>query len=74
MNFTANTDFELKVMNLKENHEYTIEYLDRDYYNGVEKVEKTKAKLIFDDERNHIFLVKDDYGMDKFIKDARVIF
>jgi hypothetical protein len=74
MAFTPHKDFDLKLLNLKENNEYTIEYLDRDYFNGVEKVEIAKGKLILDQKGSYIFLIKDDYGMDKFIKKVRVIF
>lgn len=73
MNFIPNTQTELKNLNLKENSSYTIEYLNRDYFNGDENLEKTVAKAICDDKGDFSFIVTDDYGMEKFIKDVRVI-
>jgi len=73
MNFIANTQEELKKLNLIDNQSYTIEYLNRDYFNGDESIEKTVAKAICDENGNFSFIVTDDYGMEKFIKDVRVI-
>jgi len=73
MNFTPNTQNELKNLNIQENQSYTIEYLNRDYFNGEENIEKTVAKAICNENGDISFIVTDDYGMDKFIKDVRVI-
>lgn len=73
MKFIPHTPEELKILELKDGEIYTIEYLNRDYFNGEESIEKTKAKAIFDENGNINFLVQDDYGMDKFIKDVRII-
>ncbi|QKJ22691.1 hypothetical protein [Poseidonibacter lekithochrous] len=73
MNFVKNTQEELKKLNIKNDEQYTIQYLNRDYFNGDENIEKTLAKAIIDEKNEISFLVQDDYGMDKFIKDAKVI-
>ena len=73
MNFVKNTQEELKKLNIKNDKQYTIQYLNRDYFNGDESIEKTLAKAIVDEKNEISFLVQDDYGMDKFIKDAKVI-
>mgnify|MGYP006440748053 CR=1 FL=1 len=72
MNFTPNTQDQLKQLNIIENQIYTIEYLDKDYFNGDETLVKTTAKAIINDN-TYSFIIVDDYGMDKFIQNARVI-
>jgi len=72
MKFKANTQEELKDLNIQNGKIYTIEYLDRDYFNGEENLKTIKTKAIVDDEVIS-FIVKDDYGMDKFISEFRVI-
>ena len=73
MNFIKNTQEELKKLNIKNDEQYTIQYLNRDYFNGDENIEKTLARSIVDENNEISFLVQDDYGMDKFIKDVKVI-
>lgn len=73
MIFTANTKEELKAMNLIEDEFYNIEFLNHDYFNGEKSLEKTKAKLTLDAKGNFQFLIQDDYGMDKFIQEVRVL-
>ncbi len=73
MNFIKNTQEELKKLNIKNDEQYTIQYLNRDYFNGDENIEKTLARAIVDENNEISFLVQDDYGMDKFIKDVKVI-
>ena len=70
MNFIPNTQEELKKSRIIEDNYYQIKYLNRDYFNGDENIEKTKAKAIIDEKGDISFLIQDDYGMDKFIKDA----
>lgn len=72
MNFTPHTQEELKEMEIKDGHDYRIEYVDRDYFNGIETIDNTHAKAIINDG-DISFVVKDAYGMDKFIKDVRVV-
>lgn len=73
MNFNPNTQEELKKFNIQEDEIYSIEFLNRDYFNGDLNLEKTKAKAIIDQNENISFIITDDYGMEKFIKDVRVI-
>lgn len=72
MNFVANTKEELQQMHLIEDLIYDIEYVNRDYFNGEDTLEVSKAKLLLNDG-DYIFVVTDPYGMDKFIKEVRVL-
>jgi len=73
MKFIPNSQEELKTMNIKNQKGYKIEFLNRDYFNGEEKIEKTLARAIIEENGDISFLIKDDYGMDKFIKDVKVL-
>ena len=64
---------ELKKLNIQDGNEYKIKYLNRDYFNGDENIETTNAKAIVDEKGEISFIICDDYGMDKFIKDVEVI-
>ncbi len=70
--FIPHTQEQLKELNIIENEKYTIEYLDKDYFNGDETLVKTIATAIINDN-NYSFIIVDDYGMDKFISNVRVI-
>lgn len=59
-------------MNIKEDEVYTIEYIDRDYFNAQEITVLAKGKAVLNNE-DFIFVVTDSYGMDKFVKEVRVI-
>ncbi|MGB5868521.1 MAG: hypothetical protein WBG69_11675 [Arcobacteraceae bacterium] len=72
MSFIAHTQKELEDLDLKEDTLYTIKYINKDYFNGEDNVEITKAKVILNDNQ-YIFVATDPYGMDKFISNARVI-
>jgi hypothetical protein len=73
MNFNPQNQNQLKALNIQNEKEYKIQYLNRDYFNGNENIETTIAKAIIDDFGTISFLVKDDYGMDKFIKDVIIL-
>lgn len=73
MNFTPQTQNELKKLNILNDKEYKIKFLNRDYFNGEENIETTIAKAIVDENNNILFIIQDDYGMDKFIKDVIVL-
>ena len=70
--FKPHTQEELKELGVREGKTYTIEYLDKDYFNGEETLERSRAKAIMNDG-NISFIVSDPYGMDKFINNAKVI-
>lgn len=72
MNFKPHTQKELEELNLNENETYTIEYINKDYFNGENSLEIAKAKVIINDTK-YVFVVPDPYGMDRFINEARVI-
>ena len=46
--------------------------MNRDYFNGEENLEISKARAIKDDS-GFTFVVSDPYGMDRYIKEVRVI-
>lgn len=72
MKFIAHTQEELKKFNLKLNSTYAIEYLNKDYYNGEETIEKGKG-VAFMSADNIYFNVTDPYGMDKMVMNVRVL-
>jgi hypothetical protein len=72
MNFTPNTQDELKKLNIQNDKEYMIEYLNRDYFNGLDTIERTQAKAIIQNE-SISFIVMDPFGMEKFIQDVKII-
>ena len=72
MAFIANTQEELKQLDIKENTEYLIEYKNKDYFNGEETIEKEKATAIINDEVI-TFIVKDPLGMEKYVTEVKVI-
>ncbi|MEA3289768.1 MAG: hypothetical protein U9Q04_06250 [Campylobacterota bacterium] len=70
--FVPHTQDELKALNIKEDETYTIEYKNKDYFNGEETIERSDAKAILNDSKI-IFVVSDPYGMDKFVDNVKVI-
>ena len=72
MNFTPNTQEELQLLNIIDGNEYLIEYKNKDYFNGEETIEKTKAKALINDNQI-LFIVPDPYGMDRFISDVKIL-
>lgn len=72
MNFTSNTQEELQLLNIIDGNEYLIEYKNKDYFNGEETIEKTKAKALINNNQI-LFIVPDPYGMDRFISDVRIL-
>lgn len=72
MNFTSNTQEELQLLNIIDGNEYLIEYKNKDYFNGEETIERTKAKALINNNQI-LFIVPDPYGMDRFISDVRIL-
>ena len=72
MNFTPNTQEGLQLINIIDGNEYLIEYKNKDYFNGEETIEKTKAKALINDNQI-LFIVPDPYGMDRFISDVKIL-
>ena len=72
MIFKPHTQDELKQLNIIENEKYNIEYLDKDYFNGDETLVKTTATSIINNGI-YSFIIVDDYGMDKFISNVRIV-
>ncbi len=72
MAFTAQTQQELKQLDIKADKTYLIQYVNKDYYNGEETIEIGKATAAITDG-NIYFVVVDPYGMDKLVMQARLI-
>lgn len=72
MNFKANTQEELKKLNIQDGSEYFVEYKNKDYFNGEETIEKAKAKAIVNDGVIS-FIIPDPMGMERFISEVRVL-
>ena len=72
MAFIAQTQEELKTLNIIAGESYSIEYQNKDYYNGEETIEKGNGIAILANG-NIYFNVTDPYGMDKLIMKARVL-
>lgn len=72
MNFTSNTQEELQLLNIIDGNEYLIEYKNKDYFNGEETIEKTKAKALINNGQI-LFIVPDPYGMDRFIYEVKIL-
>ncbi|QKJ26229.1 hypothetical protein ACBT_0247 [Aliarcobacter cibarius] len=72
MNFIPNTQEELQLINIIDGNEYLIEYKNKDYFNGEETIEKTKAKALINNGQI-LFIVPDPYGMDRFISEVKVL-
>lgn len=72
MNFISHTQNELKNLDITDGSEYFIEYLNKDYFNGEETIERTKAKALINDGQI-LFVVSDPYGMERFISEVKVL-
>ena len=72
MNFKANTQEELKKINIQDGSEYFVEYKNKDYFNGEETIEKAKGKAILNDGVIS-FIIPDPMGMERFISEVRVL-
>lgn len=72
MTFIPHTQAQLKALRVTEGHAYTIEYRNKDYFNGEETVELGRGTAVVTD-RGIFFNVQDPYGMEKLIMEARVI-
>jgi hypothetical protein len=70
--FKPHTQEELKKLGVTEGKTCVIEYLDKDYFNGEETLERSRAVAIMNNGKIS-FIVSDPYGMDKFINNAKVI-
>ena len=72
MAFIPHTQEELKNLNIITGESYTIQYANKDYYNGEETIEKGSGTAILSDGKIY-FNVVDPYGMDKLIMKARIL-
>ena len=65
------TQEELKALNIIDGEKYTIEYMNKDYFNGEETLEHAEATAVVNGDTIS-FLVPDPYGMDRFITNVRI--
>jgi len=72
MTFIANTQEELKNLNITAGQSYLIKYKNKDYYNGEETIEQGMATALLSEDKIY-FNVTDPYGMDKLIMQAYVL-
>ena len=72
MQFTPHSQEELKALNIEVGNSYSIEYINKDYYNGEETIEKAQGKA-FTSNGNIYFNVVDPYGMDKMVMQVKVL-
>jgi len=72
MAFKPHTQEELKNLNIISGKSYSLQYINKDYYNGEETIEKGDGTALLNDE-NIYFNVTDPYGMDKLIMKVRIL-
>jgi len=72
MAFIPHTQDELKAFNILVGGTYTVEYINKDYYNGEESIEKGEG-VAFENEGNIYFTIVDPYGMDKMVMQVKIL-
>lgn len=72
MTFVPHTQPQLKALRVTEGKRYSIEYLNKDYFNGEETVETAIGTAVESDE-GIFFVVTDPYGMAKMVLQAKVV-
>lgn len=72
MKFITHTQEELKRLHIKEDSHYLVEYINKDYFNAQETIERAKAKAIIHEDKI-MFIVADPFGMERFVEQVRVI-
>ncbi len=70
--FVPHTQEQLKVLKLQVGMPCFIAYVNKDYFNGEESVEKGKATVVITDG-NIYFNAVDPYGMDRLVMQARFL-
>lgn len=72
MSFTPHTQEQLRALRVLEGKRCKIEYLNKDYFNGEESVEKAEATAVLVEDKI-CFSAPDPYGMEHLIMQARVV-
>jgi len=72
MDFIPQTKQELQTLNIKDGEKYTIEYINKDYFNSEETLERAQATAVVNNGE-FSFIVPDPYGMDRFISNVKVV-
>lgn len=73
MKFIPHSQVELRTFGLENGERCTIEYRNKDYFNGEETKEIGEATVVVSEDGNIYFNVVDPYGMEKLIMQAKVI-
>ena len=71
-NFKAYTQEQLQALKIENGQKYLIEYINKDYFNGDETVEKGEATAVLNTNQIY-FSVRDPYGMDKLVMQVKVL-
>jgi hypothetical protein len=72
MKFKAHSQEQLKALNIQDKQKYYVEYIDKDYFNSEEKMEKTIATAHVNNGMVY-FNIVDIYGMDKMIIQVKIL-
>ena len=72
MHFKPHTQEQLKLLHIQVGKTYSIEYLNKDYFNGEETIERAKGVTI-ENDGNIYFNVVDPYGMDRLVMQVRIL-
>ena len=72
MAFTPHTQEELKEFNIIMGSTYAVEYANKDYFNGEDRVEKAMGRAFTSDGKIYLNVV-DPCGMDKMVMQVRVL-
>lgn len=72
MSFVPHTQQQLQALKIQAGSAYYVEYINKDYFNGEETIEKGKGSAVITDG-NIYFNVVDPYGMDKLVMQVRVL-
>ena len=72
MNFKPHNQEQFKAMKIQEGETFLIEYINKDYFNSEETIEKGQAKAVFVNDKI-CFNVVDPYGMEKLIMEAKIL-
>jgi len=72
MAFVPHTQAQLKALRVAEGKRYRLEYLNKDYFNGEETVEKGIGTAVAT-QNGFYFNVVDPHGMEKLVMQARIL-
>lgn len=71
MAFVPHTQLQLKALRVAEGERYHIDYVNKDYFNGEETIEKGIGTAVPSAE-GFYFNVVDPHGMEKLVMQVRI--